>query len=168
MDREMLEALDKKFPYLSFAGAASWVQWLQAVVEECLGNMEMIESYLKTLGLWDKMPSWAQEVLEWLAEHYQGTRDIEVPVVDKSGMTCQQAFAQAGTKNADCAKIARFMSSNKHPLVNKLIENWCLRAYQKANPGQTAVDWQKIVDWVITNGPAILQFIMTLISMFGG
>jgi hypothetical protein len=168
MQREMLEALDKKFPYLSFAGAASWVQWLVAVVEECLGNMETIEAYLKMLGLWDKMPDWAKDVLNWLAEHYQGSRDIEEPVKDVSGMTCAQAFAQAGAKNADCAKIAQFMASKKHPLANKLIENWCLRAYRKAHPGQTAIDWQKIIDWVVTNGPAILQFIMTLIAMFGG
>jgi len=159
--------LDRSFPaLLSFAGAGAWVSWLQAIVEECLGNLPVIEAYLKALGV--TVPTWLQPVLDWLISHYQGTKDIVAPRVDASGKTCQQGFETLAKTNAQCAKVAAFMSANKHPLINKIIENRCLAAYQSAHPGVTAIDWQAIINWVITNGPAIMQFVMMLVSLFGG
>lgn len=31
-----------------------------------------------------------------------------------------------------------------------------------------AKGWQDFLDWLLENGPAILEFIMSLIAMFGG
>jgi len=31
-----------------------------------------------------------------------------------------------------------------------------------------AKGWQDFLDWIIENGPAIMEFIMMIISMFGG
>lgn len=166
MDREFNE-LERGFPMLTVAGGRALIDWLQAIVEECLGNLETIQNYLTALGVF--IPAWMQPILNWLVLHYKGSRDLEAPIVDAQGNTCEQAFASAGEANAECALVAKFMQSKKHPLISKIIENRCLAAYRRAHPGMDmkAIDWNSIIQWIITNGPAILQFIMALIAAFG-
>ena len=82
-------------------------------------------------------------------------------------LTCLQAVAEIGKTNVECARIANVMT--RHPYVGFTIEHMVLAAYEKANgPIVGVIDWQAIMQWLITNGPAIMQLIMEIISLFGG
>lgn len=55
----------------------------------------------------------------------------------------------------------------KNPKAAAKAEKWILRAYQRENGKIVgAIDWGKILDWIITNGPMLLQFLLTIISFF--
>ena len=84
---------------------------------------------------------------------------------------CQAAFAELGKANAECLRIATFMAN--HPHLSVGIESMLQHGYKTAHDGALAttaagaIDWTNIIQWVITNGPAIMQFIMQIVAMFG-
>ncbi len=83
-----------------------------------------------------------QAVLEWRAK------------ADKNVAKKLDAFAE---------------KANKHPRLWKMAENMVLAAYERKTGVRLKgkIDWSSIIDWLVTNGPAILKLILSLIALFG-
>jgi hypothetical protein len=61
-------------------------------------------------------------------------------------------------------------SGEKHPRLWNAIESWTAWRYErdtgKKPPMKAgAIDWSKIMDWLVANMPAIIKMIMVLFSL---
>lgn len=87
-------------------------------------------------------------------------------------MTFRQAVLEwrGYASKLDVKKIDKFTeAAARHPRLWKMAENMVLASYERKT-GTKIVgkpDWSTIIDWLITNGPAILKLIMSIIAMFG-
>lgn len=87
-------------------------------------------------------------------------------------MTFRQAVLEwrARASKLDAKKLDKFtQAAAKHPRLWKMAENMVLASYERQT-GTKIVgkpDWSSIIEWLITNGPAILKLIMSIIALFG-
>ena len=80
---------------------------------------------------------------------------------------CREAFAAAGQQDKRCRRIAEGMA--RHPRVARMVAHLALERYEEANgafASPEAIDWTKVVDWLITYGPKILQILLMLLVIF--
>ena len=73
----------------------------------------------------------------------------------------------SAAQRADAGRLARFM--DRRPLIGLMLQHIILARYMAANK-QTdmgaAADWPTIIQWLIANLPAILQFLLSFIALF--